>query len=135
MRYTENTNPDRPQAMGTFHPEPSDTIPGLMQEITGIRELHAARTGNAFAASLGLAVYAHKVPRPGKRYTVTGRVRPGDGMPRHAKSVADAIALCETAGLEFWSLAPRRALGFSAGVAWAVRDSRYFLVTADGDAY
>ena len=42
-------------------------------------------------------------------------------QPKHNKTTAKGIAVCEAAGVEFWSWAPKASY-------WGVRDGRFYLV-------
>ena len=42
-------------------------------------------------------------------------------QPKHNKTTAKGIAVCEAAGVEFWSLAPKASY-------WGVRDGLFYLV-------
>ena len=42
-------------------------------------------------------------------------------QPKHNKTTSKGIAVCEAAGVEFWSGAPK-------GFYWGVRDGRFYLV-------
>lgn len=127
MRYTPHpTYPD--QRVGTFHTEATDTIPELVEAIEAERK----RTGWDL---IGVHVYRHRTPRPGKKWGHMAHVRPGDGVPTHTATVAHAIEVCAKAGVEFWALAPAYANGVGGALAWAVRDGKYVVVTSGAHVY
>lgn len=94
VTYTPNER--HADALGTFHTGPGDDIATLWSLITTTRILNGRHAGTRPVLP----------QRAGYKRPRVTHVPAGNGTLEHTKTVADAVTLCERAGVEFWSLAP-----------------------------
>lgn len=123
MKYLPSEDP---RNVGRFRLDGTESVDEVAAAILAERERAATRRGYEMLpreyhlcrvrTRVSTSFRRSKFPKP----------RPGDGTVKHDKRVADAVALCEKHGAEFW------ALGADTAFVWGVKDGRYVQVWPGG---
>lgn len=115
--------PSQRGGVGTFVTGPDDSRDAIVVAVQSARD----EKDPVLFGRIGFPTYSQKAGYVTPKPVRAGR--PGDGTVKHNQTVAQAVAMCEAAGVEFWALAPAR----GGTAVWAVRDEDgvrgYVLVT------